>query len=83
MSVNAIIPLIWVLAILFLLGLIAYATVVVRRSDDTVKNVRAITAMYEEKEEKTIPFHDWESYYDVRRDPDLRRPRRGDGTPHA
>jgi hypothetical protein len=79
---SPIVIVVYGLVVLFLFGLIVYATVAIRRSNDPVKKPRAITAQYEEKEETTIPFHDWESYYDVR-DADFRPPRRGDGSPPA
>jgi flagellar basal body-associated protein FliL len=77
-SSSSVIIVIYVLAVLFLVGLITYATVAIRRWDEPVKKPRAITAEYETKE--LPPFHDWESYYDVR-DTDFRPPRRGDGSP--
>lgn len=67
MSGPAALVVCYVLAILGLVGVIVYATVVVRRSDDTVREPRAITAKYEEKiaEQDTVRFKkDWESYYD-------------------
>lgn len=57
----------YVIALLALVGIIVYATVVIRRNDDVVRNPRAITAQYEEKiaEQDTVRFaKDWESYYD-------------------
>lgn len=67
MSAPAALIVCYVLALMALVGIIVYATVVIRRRDDTVREPRAITAKYEQKisEQDTVRFKkDWESYYD-------------------
>lgn len=65
MSSAAVGVLAYVLVFLICIALSVYATVVIRRCDDTVRDPRAITARYEKKiqEQDTVPYHDWESYY--------------------
>ena len=66
MSGPAALVVCYVLAIVALVGIIVYATVAIRRSDDTVRKPRAITAEYEQKiqEQDTVRLRrDWESYY--------------------
>jgi hypothetical protein len=56
----------YVLALMALVGIIIYATVVIRRDNNTVRKPRAITAEYEKKiqEQDTVRLRrDWESYY--------------------
>ena len=79
MSGPAALVVCYVLAFIVLVGIIVYSTAVIRRSDDVVRDPRAITAKYEKKiaEQDTVRFKkDWESYYDGDRGND-------DGEAHA
>lgn len=88
MSSAAVGVLAYVLVFIICLGLSVYATVVIRRCDDAVRDPRAITARYENKiqeQDTERIYNDWDSYYhdgdrgnqDDDTHPDLRRTGRG------